>query len=302
MTDVERAILRTVSYFSHFGYPLTTFEIWKWLMTDQPTGFGAVLACLATSSTLKDALASENGFWGLGKIAAQVEDRRSRLGDALMKYHKLARFAAIFSRVPWISGVAICNSLAFHHTTQDSDIDVFVLAKSGRVWSTRLMTTLPLMLLRQRPGECSRDPICCSFYLAKDELDFSGLKIGAHDPYLVFWLATLIPILDRDNIFVTLKAANAWTRQTIPHVRSVQRAAAFRLRSRRAFPWLPIAESWAERMQRQRFPAVIRELMNQDTRVVVTSSMLKFHHNDRREAIRRAHEETMAGYEDTQAA
>lgn len=298
MTELERAILRTVSYFSHFGYPLTAFEIWKWLMSDALTLYGDVLACLEVSTRLRETLSTHNGFWGIGDVASLVEDRRLRLGDAVVKYRKMTKLAALFARVPWISGVAICNSLAFHHTTKESDIDVFVVTKPGRVWSTRLATTLPLMLLRQRPGECERDPVCCSFYLADDALDFSGLKIGAQDPYLVLWLSTLIPFVDRDGVFARLKSANGWTRKTLPHARPVQRAAAFRPAPRRSLPWPPMAESWAERMQRRRFPATIRELMNQDTRVVVTNSILKFHHNDRRDKIRRAHEEAMARYEE----
>jgi hypothetical protein len=72
-----------------------------------------------------------------------------------------------------------------------------------------------------------------------------------------------------------------WQRSLVPvYVRSRSETGS------RKNPRPDLGESLARRFQLRRLPAKIRAMMNQDSRVVVTDQMLKFHDEDRRAEYR----------------
>jgi hypothetical protein len=288
---LEQSLFRTLAYCAYNDFTVTSLELWKWC--DAPeTSVAEIESALTSSTWLKEqGLQTSSGFFGLGDVAIWRQERVHRVTDALRKSRRANRFVRFAAWLPWVRMVAICNSLAHSFTNERSDIDLFIVTQRGRIWSTRLMLTGILSILRLRPGEAKRDPICLSFFAAEDALDLSSMKIGAEDPYLAMWLESLTPIIDRDEILAKLHATNRWIRPSLPHAQPIERASAYRITARRSLPDLPFLERFAERLQRARFPQKLRSMMNMDTRVIVTDSVLKFHDNDRRQAILEAWKE-----------
>lgn len=286
--DLERTILRTVSYFSFFSYPLTAFEIWKWQLSPvTPYSLHLVMEALASPS-LQEKLVHRHGHYTLASRSIEdcLEQRHDRFLNAIAKYKKLARVLKYLARIPYIEGVAMCNSLVFHHTQPRSDIDLFIITKPGRVWSSRLLSVLPLMLVRQRPGEAKQDPVDISFFVGSDVRDFQHLRIKPHDPYMAVWLASLVPVFERESgLFARLQKENAWAHKVVPNISLARRAKSARFSHVRVRVPMPISERFAKRVSVARFPADIMNMANRDTRVIVRPYMLKFHKNDRREQI-----------------
>ena len=286
-TALETSIYRTLAYFAYFKYPLTSFEIWKWLLEPrQETSLAEVVQTLSSSTWLSERLESHQGFYALEHVAEQRHDRHLRFLDAMRKYQKVERVIKLLGRLPWIDGIAVCNSLSWHHTNGESDIDLFIVAKPGRVWSARMLSTLPIMLLRQRPGEAKLDPMCLSFFSTESAFDFAKLKIGSADPYLAYWCQSLVPVVSRGAWQARFQLANAWLREVLPNAAPVLRASRFRSNAPLRWPWLPVSERLLKQFQIEKLPPAIRKLMNKDTRVVVNDQMLKFHEQDSRDLIR----------------
>lgn len=297
-TLLEQSLYRPLAYFVHFQFPLTAFELWKWCDIPDVTVFD-VETTLASSLWLRShGCQSDQGFFALGDAAAWRSERLSRVTDALRKSRRALRFVRLASWLPWVKMIAICNSLAFSFTNSESDIDFFIVTGRGKIWSTRLILTGALALMRARPGERLRDPLCLSFFVTDDRLDLSSVKIGPKDLYLMFWTATLSPVLDRADILAKLRAANGWMRPDLPRAHGVRRAQSYATAAGRTLPDLLNIERIAERMQRARFPLTLRTMMNVDTRVIVTDSMLKFHHNDRRQDILDTYESLLSKLDD----
>lgn len=289
-TVLEQSLFKTLAYFAYFSFPLTSFELWKW--SDIPhVSLFEVETTLRSSSWLADrGTQSFESFFGLGDVGSWKEERLCCVTDALRKHRKARRFAACASMLPWVNMVAVCNSLAFSFTNEESDIDFFIVTRRGGIWSTRLILTSVLALFRLRPGEGKRDPLCLSFFVADDRLDLSSVKIGPDDPYLTMWIATLSPVFDREDTFARVCSANGWIRSSLPRAKPVRRALAFAAPTTVRLSIAPFFERFAERIQRKKFPRSLRSIMNTDTRVVVTDGMLKFHQDDRRRDILLAYE------------
>lgn len=295
---IEWDCFRVLAYFAYFKYPLTSFEVWKWLSEpEEPWTLAQVMEVLATSTWLHERLSCQDGFYALGGssagVAEQLLDRHERFLDALRKYRKLTRVIKLLGRLPYIDAIFVGNSLAYHHTNAESDIDLFVVTRPNRVWTARLLVVSVLAALRQRPGEAKLDPLCCSFFADYDHLDLAALKIDEPDPYLALWLATLIPVIDRRQVSSRLRVMNRWVDLALPNTRSVLRAPHWLPASGRCLPGAILAETRARQLQETKFTGIIKALANVDTRVVVNDFVLKFHQNDRRAAIIHALEEKL---------
>lgn len=299
-TQLEEDIYRTLSYFSYFGYPLTAFEIWKWL--HQPSSdleFQNVLDALQNSTWLKQFMGSHDGFFALasevhGDVYAQVHTRQRRFLNATTKYRKLRWVLRWVTRVPFVRGVALCNSLPYHFTKETSDIDLFVVVDPGRIWTARFLCVLPLILFRQRPGEAKKNPVDISFFVTTNALSVAKLRLSEDDPYMAHWVRTLVPLYGREEVFEYFVRHNAWAKMVLPHSLLALRAVFYRTKRRWKFPALPISESWFEWIQRKKFPHDIADHANEDNRVVISENVLKFHKNDRRADVRDALNERMA--------
>lgn len=294
-TDLERSILRTILWFSLFQYPLTTFEIWKWMIEpERPYGLAEIYRSLATSEWLQMKLETIRGFYALkgSKIDQCIEGRGEKFLDAERKLKSLKRAAKYFHLLPAVRAVGAVNTLAWWSTTEKSDIDLFVITRSGHIWSSRFWLVLPFLLVGKRPDHSqhdhgnTQDPFCFSFFASTQSLPMEPICIEK-DYYMAFWIHSLIPIVDRAKTFDSFFKENRWVSSLIPH--AYRRSAHANLQPMR-IPAIPVQhrpiESVFRVIQRRRFPENLQSIANVDSRVVVTDEMLKFHENDRREAFR----------------
>lgn len=136
------------------------------------------------------------------------------------------RYVRFLRFVPFLRMVAVCNNLSFSRVNEESDIDLFVIAKSGRLFTVRFFSILILQILGVRlHGNKIRKRFCLSFFVDDSALDLS--KIAIHrDIYLAFWIKSLVPILD-DGVSSELLDSNNWAREYF------ERAEDFRLKRER---------------------------------------------------------------------
>ncbi len=294
-TPLEQAIFRTITWFSLFSYPLTIFEIWKWLMgPDRMYDLAEVYCVVYDSKWLNEQVKIENGFVGLAcePVFEQIATRQERFLDSVRKYKTLRRASYWFQLLPGVRGVAATNTMAWWHTTGESDIDLYIITKPKMIWSTRLFLVTPFKLLGKRPHATGtvQDPFCFSFFNSADNLALEELQIE-RDYYLSFWIKSLIPVFDKDNVFAKHELENRWVQSQLPHVRSRKIHHHHQPRSAHALPiQTRFFEFVARAVQQRLFPSSIREIANKDTRVVINDQMLKFYPTDRRESYRDAFE------------
>lgn len=289
-TDLELAVFRTLCWFSVFGMPLTRFEVWKWLLAPARTyHLFEVDQALEGSVWLFDRLQEFDGRIALKHLSLvqQIADGHRRRIDACRKFMTLRKAASFFQLLPSIQAVFAVNSLAWSHTNAQSDIDLYIVTKPNRLWSSRFFLVFPFLLLGQRSqhGHTSvQDPFCFSFFSTSTALQFESLKWTQSDYYLAYWMKSMVPIFDHAQIGEQIAHLNKWTDIIIPHA---SRRIPHPLHRPRRFIRLPIQWSWMEpffrAIQHSRFPTILKELANKDTRVVITDEMLKFHDNDRRQ-------------------
>jgi len=230
-------------------------------------------------------------------LAVQMEERRRRFLDASRKFRKLRRAIRLFQLIGAVECVCAANTMAWWHTTRASDIDLFIVTQPGRMWTSRLLLVTPFLFFGHRPGQKGSDPFCFSFFSTADAFQMESLKIASKDYYLAYWVKSLVPVFDGANVVLELSALNKWADALLPNARARGVHPLHRASLRMRLPLAPrLLEPVARALQRRRFPRVLRELANKDSRVVITDGMLKFHDNDRRGEFHRRFEDAHQRY------
>lgn len=123
-------------------------------------------------------------------------------------WKKVERYKKIFSYVPGILCICVWNSLAMNACHKNSDIDVFIITKNNRIWTSRIVMTLVLTVLWQRKTAKKHAwRFCLSFFITQNTLNLENIAIK-NDIYLAYWIETLIPIVNKHNTFEEFQAVN----------------------------------------------------------------------------------------------
>ena len=83
------------------------------------------------------------------------------------KFHAIERVTGLFSSVPFVDLAVLSGSCASERARDDSDIDIIIGAKGGRVWTARFFTLLfaDAAGVRHKEGE-AKDKLCLSLFIS----------------------------------------------------------------------------------------------------------------------------------------
>lgn len=314
MSTPESAIVRTMVYFDLFSYPLTEWEIWKWQYHDktQNSKFKTqnfelvkIVEELEKSEVLNRLLDHRDGFYFLKGREEIVEERKRRYVISDHKLKRAKKWLRLLQYAPFVREIAICNSLGYHNARESSDIDLFVVADPGRIWTARFFLTGFLKLFRLRPvSGHSANGICPSFFVDAAALNMESFALQP-DPYLLYWTTQILPLCGGEKLVERFGAENQWVAKELPEKPFVgkhpqaklpamlggvtlQRIVEFVLYA------VPGSENILRSFQRHILPDRLSRLSHeQSSGVFLSDHVLKFHEQDRRAFFREQFDEHM---------
>lgn len=282
------SIIKTLSWFDVFDYPLTREEVWRYGLFIDQCEVSAVKKELEKLLT-HGRVGQTEAFYHLPGRTEIIAERKHRYNYTDQKFKRAMAFAKIFRFLPSVELIALGNLIGSHNLRAGGDIDLLIVAKPGTIWVTRFLTVGLVKLFGLRPtAQNSKDTICLSFYATSEALNFENIAEIKYF-YFFYWLAFLTPIYDSGGVYEKLIHENRWITERLPnffpqiphHLRTVK------LRKCYLLNWLlaPVylLEGQLRKLQKNILPQELKTLENVDTRVVVSDRMLKFHSNDRRQ-------------------
>lgn len=207
---------------------------------------------------------------------------------------RVRRYLGFLKFVPFLRMVAVCNNLAFSRVNEKSDIDLFVIARAGRLFIVRSFVTMILQILGvRRHSKKIAGRFCLSFFVDDSALNLSPISIE-NDVYLKIWIKTLVPVID-DGVGRNFLVANSWIKSdfedffiAIDKPLFVHRKNAFKS----FLEWVTggkfgnfietILKNWQQKRARRKMLG-LRDSSN----ILVTDNILKFHNSDCRREYRR---------------
>lgn len=285
---LERAVLVTVRYFDLFDLPITATQVWRCLVKDKTQGsvsysLSTIVQTLQASDQLRGKIETKWGYYFLTGKENLVRERLNRHVLAQDKWKIVRRFLPLLASVPFVRALAGSGSLALDNTKGSSDLDLFIIVKSGRIWTARLLLLVVAQLTGRRrtywdaqaPGK-----MCLNHYVADNHL---ALADEVKNVYTAVQYTLHVPLYGRAELnrfrtvnkkwIETYVSAPAWP--DLPHQYEYV-LPAFVQRLKQFFEnWLlePVGNSleyFSEKLQRatiarhQGLQPVGRVVMNQD--------------------------------------
>lgn len=297
LTHIQQSILKTLSFFDLFAQPLTVQEVYRFLYCPPS---GVTLADISQELEHAPYVTRLDGVYALKDGRATIHSRGEHQRQYIQKMKHAKRATSLISLVPFVRAVFVCNTVGFGVPTEQSDIDIVVIAKDRTIFLTRFLVTMLLSTTRfRRHGRQVQNKICLSFYLSENNLSLQSLAIE-RDVYLQYWIALLIPIYDPDQLHARMLRDNAWVSETLPfactpyipagHIRVSDTTLGRFIRHVFSFQFLlplwRVSEIVSKRLQLWWMKDKLARSREIQTAVIVSDSMLKFHEEDRRVVYR----------------
>jgi len=202
---LRRAILATLIYADLFDHALTRAEIHRYLI-------GHAASAAEVTAMLDEAV--EQGFdigqtedrFHLRRRTQLANIRRERLAASADLWPVARRYGAWIVRLPLVRMVGVTGALAMNNARPHDDIDLFILARPGRLWLCRLLV-LAVVKLAARQGYV----LCPNFFLGTDHLRLSERNLfTAHE------VVQMVP-LERNRWYDAFIEANGWVTDFLPN-------------------------------------------------------------------------------------
>ena len=113
----------------------------------------------------------------------------------------------LVAHVATIQGIALTGSVAYGDVDEDDDLDFFIITKTHRVYTTRLLTYLyALALGRKRTATSEKNKWCLNLFL--DESDLRVPK-SRQSEFARLQVIRMRVLFERDNCFAHFRSVNA---------------------------------------------------------------------------------------------
>ncbi|HEY4475774.1 MAG TPA: hypothetical protein VJB92_03610 [Candidatus Paceibacterota bacterium] len=139
--------------------------------------------------------------------------RRQVLHDE--KWEKLLKRSWVFCHIPFLDFVLVAGSMATGNVNKDSDFDVIVAARQGRIFTARFFAVVSLGFLGWRRKklshkEAAADKICLNHFITQ-----SSYRLRPpHNEYWKNLYLSLVPVFGPDEFFKNFWLANEdWLRE-----------------------------------------------------------------------------------------
>ena len=211
--EKDRPIISALALSGAMHWPLTLMDVHERLVrpaSPRPS-VGDVLRRL-DALVAHGAVISALGMYALADADAQIfAGRIQREKECAQKWRRMRRYAHWLQAVPYAAALLASGSLALGSTGPDSDWDMFVVARAGRLYTARacLLAAARLMgRLRTKHDSVAPDKFCFNHYLTTD-----GLALRHHSLYVAHAVNMIVPVHDPEGWLVRLRAQNRWTEQ-----------------------------------------------------------------------------------------
>lgn len=213
-------IIATIAYYDAMDFPLTFFEVWKYMMCAQyyddrhehrKVSLSDILR-LFDHNVLRSLVSSKNGFLTLKGREKIVQTRINRMNISADKMKRLKKVVSVLRAVPFLRMVGVTGRVSMNNAQNKSDWDVLIVCKAGKIWTGRTLITIILHFFgKRRYGKNIKDRVCLNYFITDKSLEVVTKDLFSANEYNF-----ILPLYD-DEIYIPFQLANRWISKIKPH-------------------------------------------------------------------------------------
>lgn len=163
------------------------------------------------------ALVEQDGHYVFPGREALITERLWRSQLVGQKRRKARRWARWLVRLPYVEGVFAYGSLATGHASKESDLDVFVVLRDGRIFTGRLLVSFFLeMFGARRTATKVENQVCLNHFVVERALEFPK---EYRSPFSAWLWARMFPLAVTDpSLPDRFYEANKWVTDYFPNL------------------------------------------------------------------------------------
>ncbi len=212
---MENAILKTLIYADIFDYPLTIFEIHKWLIGRKETL--RQIEKWLEKLRVKGKVERVKEYYFLTDRTKLIRKRKIT-ADQSHRYLRKAKLAVWFLRViPWIKLIGVSGGLAMGNADKKDDIDLFIITAKNRLWICRLLILGFLSLTGQRRRVKAENNKAAGKFCVNMLLEEDQLIQFRKDIYLAHEVLQMKVLWQKDGIYFKYLTDNEWAFKFLPN-------------------------------------------------------------------------------------
>lgn len=217
MDPLRTSIFATILYYDSFNFPLSLAEVYKYLINpkrffckkEEMINFEAAeIAIELDKMTRVGLIGHKNGFYFMPGKDELYERRIEKDKLANKKWKKFVNIVKYLQFAPYLRTVFASGSLASNNPDMKSDFDVFIVIRSGRLYTGRLFLWLISSVLGARRGRfdvVAPDKLCFNHYLTDD-----NPEIHSRSLYVAQSLVNMKPVLISSGVLEKFITSNKW--------------------------------------------------------------------------------------------
>lgn len=212
---LDRAIFATLAYSNHFSFPLTSEEIHHRLIGQRISLSKLKLALTRLVKVKK--ISTNSHYYFLPGKSSLIKRRESRASSSNILVRRATALSQFLSKLPGVLAIYLTGSLAVMNANHTADIDLMIIAKNNRLWTTRLILTLYTSLLglrRFRNSPSHSGKLCLNLYLTPRAYRLPKSKRSL---YTAYELIQSVPLYDPTLTRRELLSANSWIKNYLPN-------------------------------------------------------------------------------------
>ncbi len=221
MDPLRTAIFATILYYDSFNFPLTLAEVYRYLinpnrLSNKDQGISEISPAeiskeLETLVRL-NRVGHKNGFYFMPGREELYTSRMEKDKLAAKKWKKFLSTVKYLQAAPYLRVAFASGSLAANNPEPESDFDIFIIIRSGRLYTGRLFLWLIASALGARRGRfdvVASDKFCFNHYLTDGEMELSHRSL-----FIAQLLANMKPVIvsgrTSRGILEKFFASNKW--------------------------------------------------------------------------------------------
>lgn len=213
-------VIAVATYFSHFSYPVTAYELWCFLPVASSLKEVSRLIRRAVEEEKLVRLKNTDQYaLGGHGISDELRIDRARNTENIITSNEY--FFKLIKWVPWIELVGISGSCAMDNATQDDDLDIFIISAPGRIWLSRVSAICIAKITGKhrkyqdvQKGNYA-GKICLNLFFDKNAVE---IPQDRRNLYTAHEVVQMRPMMMRGEVYALFIQANSWVQEYFPNV------------------------------------------------------------------------------------
>lgn len=288
---LERRIIATLAFFEIFDFCLNLKELQFFLLGEYEKDLNKLKEVLNKMPEI----GHDQAYYYLKGKQNLLKKRIEQNSVAQKFWKKVNFFTPLLQIIPFVEQIFVCNNLAFGSVIKKSDIDLFIITKKNRIFTTRILSTIFFHILgARRHGQKISKRFCLSFFVSSDNINLSHFLHTPYDIYFAFWFLSLKPCNNKTS-FEDFLRKNIWINDYFENTEeriknSSSKNNHLKLIFQKIFE-LPLKGKLGDLLENYLSNYFIKRHHNKlaslpaNASVIVSKTTLKYHNDDQREKI-----------------